>query len=108
MCTVNITVTAITYHMYHSMYATHLNNTYTQIHITAQAIYSHDQTITRAHHACTLSTVIHIRQQLYNQTHTTYSLILYLYVDMCLTCILLINETTNNRGLRQAVLHVAY
>ena len=38
MCTVNITVTIITYHMYHSMYATHLNNTYTQIHITAQAI----------------------------------------------------------------------
>ena len=38
MCTVHITVTAITFHMYYSMYATHLNYTYTHIHITAQAI----------------------------------------------------------------------
>ena len=38
MCTAHITATAITFHMYHSMYATHLNHTYTQIHITAQAI----------------------------------------------------------------------
>ena len=37
MCTVNITATAITFHMYHSIYATHLNYTFTQIHITAQA-----------------------------------------------------------------------
>ena len=38
MCTVNITVTVITYHMCHSMYATHLNDAYTQIYITAQAM----------------------------------------------------------------------
>ena len=38
MYTVNVTVTVITYHMYHSMYVTHLNYTCTQIHITAQAI----------------------------------------------------------------------
>ena len=38
MCTMHITATAIIFHMYHAMYATHLNDTYTQIHIRAQAI----------------------------------------------------------------------
>ena len=38
MCTMHITATAIIFHMYHSMYATHLNYTYTHIHITSQAI----------------------------------------------------------------------
>ena len=38
MCTVHTTSTTITFYMYESMHATHLNNTYTHIHITAQAI----------------------------------------------------------------------
>ena len=87
ICTVHTTSTTITFHMYESMHATHLNNTYTHIHITAQAI---DRMIKPLREHIALFKVIHIGQQLYNR-HTPHVLLIsYLNMDMCLACISLI------------------
>ena len=63
MCAMHITTNTITFHMYHSMYATHLNNTYTHMHITATAIIFHMYHSMYATHLNYTYTHIHITSQ---------------------------------------------